>query len=132
MHAKLVGNGCYADWYPATAGQPQQAKPAIIGTPPQGLQFDDPNAFHIAGLPSGDYQLFVEFRWYSANNAAANTAVAPNEKVKPQMTFTVKDGEVLDLKEIKVNVPAPDKKLLEASEVDETDDDMPLPPDFRP
>jgi predicted DNA-binding antitoxin AbrB/MazE fold protein len=57
----------------------------------------------------------------------------PEQQPKPLMTVTLKEGESLDLKEVKVEILPPDKKILEhAGEVEEVEEETPIAPDFRP
>jgi uncharacterized GH25 family protein len=135
LHARIVSQNCYADWYSANSQQLFQPRPLIVGKPPAELKNSDPGSFSISNLPAGEYQLYAEFKWYGAYglNDPEKTEEKAVEKVKPLMTFSVKDGETLDLKEIKINIPAPDKKLLErAAEMEDPEEDMPQAPEFRP
>ena len=90
--------------YPGEFTLQPGADPVIIGTPPGNLKNTEPGRFEISALPAGEYRIFVDIMLYRF--AWASAAVAERSAVpKPLATFTLKEGEHLDLGKLKYTRP---------------------------
>lgn len=106
----LLGSDILGTFYFNLQNRQQQpaVEPLIVGTPPKELRNNhDDELFTIEHLPPGDYKLIQLSPRSSAPNAVTD---ASN---KPLAEFSLKEGQTLELNELKFTVPIPSKEDLE-------------------
>ncbi|HYF50030.1 MAG TPA: carboxypeptidase regulatory-like domain-containing protein, partial [Planctomycetota bacterium] len=86
--------------------------PIIIGTPPPDYKIYAQGAFSGENLPPGEYQILLDCNWYNyrTNRWGSTISTTSGEKKpEPQVLakFTLKEGESLDLGEVKFTPPVP-------------------------
>ncbi len=107
----LVSSDILATFYYNMQARQQQPtlEPVVIGTPPKELQNNHLDLFNIDHLPPGDYKLY---------QLGTNSITGTNSLIggKPLKEFSVKNGEKLELGELKFNIPTPTKEELEQTQ----------------
>jgi protocatechuate 3,4-dioxygenase beta subunit len=105
----VVGAQAFAT---VTFGVPHELNPAqapiVIGKALEGWEMGQPGEFSIAGLPPGEYRLFVAFKSYSYMRSQTKRGGQPAEDEQaPTLlkTFKVEKGETADLGEIPFELP---------------------------
>ncbi|HYF49766.1 MAG TPA: hypothetical protein VEJ63_10195, partial [Planctomycetota bacterium] len=73
----------------------------VIGTPPPDLRLADPGSVSFGSLPAGEYKVHCVTQW--------TNYWAQNKEIKKELlkSFSVKDGEVVDLGPLKAPAPPP-------------------------
>jgi hypothetical protein len=86
--------------------------PVIVGKPPEGMTFAAPGEFRFAGMPPGEYGLYVaiqpQWRSYYSQRFIFQAGTGPEQAEQPgQLVRSIKlrDGETLDLGEVTYVVP---------------------------
>jgi len=118
--------------YPSEFMGGYNAVPVIIGTPPPGYKVHAAGQFTADGLPAGEYKVLLDATWHNYGNVRASVNVASADaKQQPQLlkTFTLKEGESLDLGELKFTPPlSVEEKVKPGFEIDLED----IVPVFQP
>ena len=111
-------------------------RPVLLGEAPAGLKPPEPGQFSVKGLPAGEYTLTAEVSMYRTKvirrgQGFMSTSTYDTEKREPQVlkTFTVKDGEALDLGTLSYTAPKDALENKGSSEDAEGEDQVPA---FQP
>jgi hypothetical protein len=88
--------------YPSDFAKQKNREPIIIGTPPTVDKKPAPSgSFNVTGLPAGEYRVYIELNPYRYNVTPSTKDPAPKPTPAPAARFTLKEGEKLELPEIK-------------------------------
>ena len=109
----LVSADVLGTFYYNMQGRQQQQvsalEPQIVGTPPKELQVSQSDLFTIDRLPAGNYKLYQ----LHTNSITGVVTVG-----KPVTEFSLKDGEKLELNDVKFDIPVPSKEELDQAQRD--------------
>jgi hypothetical protein len=113
----LVGENAMASIYKSDPwnGNRQNIEIRVLGTTDPKLIPAEQTTSTIFGLPAGEYKLYQQSYWNKHNETISK------ELRKPILlkTFTVKEGETLNLGEIKITLPALPESATKPNENEE-------------